>query len=79
MNAETKILETLQKLERNSRPMQTWVKPSWITYLTGWNGEKMRQARQSGLIKFRSNGSGSYEYLVQSIPDQFLINKTKAA
>lgn len=82
MNVETEIArikQLLERLDKNSRPKQNWVSVSWITSITGWNGEKLRQAREQGIVQFRDKSTGGYEYLLQSVPDQFLINKNKAA
>lgn len=52
------------------RKKETWVKAKWIQSLTGWDGEKMRQAREDGLIQFRvENG---YEYLLESLNEKFI-------
>jgi hypothetical protein len=82
MNVETeisRIKQLLERLDKNSRPKQNWVSVSWITSVTGWNSERLRQAREQGLVEYRKKGSGGFEYLLQSIPDQFIINKAKAA
>lgn len=63
---DAKLTSLLQKTNK-----QTWVKVSWITDLTGWDGQKMRQAREDGLIIFRKNDKG-FEYLLESLPEQFI-------
>lgn len=60
----TKILSEEQK--------ETWVGPGWITDLTGWDYEKMRQARDSKIIEFKRSKGGGYLYKLESIPEIFL-------
>lgn len=68
-------LSRIEKLIRNSQPKkQTWVKVSIITALTNWSKEDMRKARENGLVKFKVE-DGSFKYLLESIPDNFLIKK----
>jgi hypothetical protein len=79
MSAHLEILvkRLTHQLELNNRLItkKTWVKVGWIVYLTGWNLNKMRQARDQGLIQFRKTKEGTYEYLLESIPEQFIIKK----
>ncbi len=56
---------------------ETWVGPSWITDLTGWNHEKMRQARDSKIIVFKDSPGGGYLYLLESLPAVFIKNKAE--
>jgi hypothetical protein len=71
------IQRRLKNIEKGRKDKSTWVGASWITMLTGWNGEKLRQARDAGIIKFRSKGSAkSYEYLVESIPEVMILQKS---
>jgi hypothetical protein len=61
--------------QRHAKPKtETWAGPSWVTDLTGWRKEKLRQAREQGLIIYRAAGTG-YEYLLESIPVLFLKNQ----
>ena len=53
----------------------TWVGPGWITDLTGWDKEKLRQARNANIIEFKQSNGGGYLYKLESIPEIF-INKT---
>jgi hypothetical protein len=48
-----------------------WVKVGFITSLTKWNNEKMRQARQQGLIEFEKREDGFW-YNLNSLPKQFI-------
>jgi hypothetical protein len=54
---------------------ETWVGPGWVTDLTGWNNEKMRQARINKIIEFKRSATGGYLYKLESIPEQFIIKK----
>lgn len=55
----------------------TWVSASWITMVTGWKQEKLRQAREQNIIKYKpSEDKKSYVYLLQSIPEMFIKNKS---
>lgn len=49
-----------------------WVKPGFITSLTGWEGEKLRQARQQKLIEWEDREDGRY-YNIDSIHEKFFI------
>jgi hypothetical protein len=70
------IQRRVKSIEKSHKPKVTWVNVSWITMLTGWNGEKLRQAREAGIIKFRSKGSTrSYEYLVESVPEILIAKR----
>lgn len=50
----------------------TWVTAHWITDLTGWDNEKMRQARDSKIIEFKRSQTGGYLYKLESIPEIFI-------
>jgi hypothetical protein len=58
-----------------SKKKETWINANWLTDLTGWNGEKKRQAREQGLVKFKKTETGSYLYLAESIPEIFLLKR----
>lgn len=79
MDAELKqqfelINKKLNALAAGQRK-ETWVGPGWVTDLTGWNNEKMRQAREGNLIEFKRSSTGGYLYKLESIPEQFIIKK----
>jgi hypothetical protein len=62
--------------ERHANPVkraETWVRVGWVTDLTGWNKEKLRQAREQGLVEFKEDGK-SYLYKLESIHPLFLKN-----
>lgn len=62
--------------ERHAKPTKkegTWVRVGWITDLTGWNKEKLRQAREQGLVEFKEEGK-SYKYKLESIHPLFIKN-----
>lgn len=79
MSLEAKVTRIEAKLSRllDRTSRETWVKSHWITELTGWDWKKMNQARRDNLIKFRQNGK-RYEYLLESVPEQFIIKKATA-
>jgi hypothetical protein len=56
----------------NKPEKKTWLKVSFVTGLTGWNGEKLRQARDSQVLEFRKAETGGYEYLLESIPEKLI-------
>lgn len=62
----------LSELMRNS-DKKTWISVRFIQDLTGWDGIKLFEARKQKIIEYRKNKNGGYEYLLESIPDQFLI------
>jgi hypothetical protein len=55
---------------------ETWVKVGWVKTVTGWDKEKLRKAREQGIVKFRKSKNG-IEYLLESIPAIF-IKKNEA-
>jgi hypothetical protein len=68
---------TVDRIERTLKNMtpkkETWVGPTVITNLTGWDGEAMRRARRNGSIKYRRNPkTNGYQYLASSIPERLL-------
>lgn len=74
-------LETKQYLDRinsklsmliEGKKKETWVPASWVTDLTKWDPEKMRSAREHGIIKFKKSKKQSYSYLLESIPQEFI-------
>jgi hypothetical protein len=74
---DKKLTALLNKKETPliSEAKQTWVKVSFVVMLTGWNKRKLYQARQQGLIVYRKTVEKGFEYLVESIPEQFLLKK----
>lgn len=84
MNLETEILDIKKTQIRidsklttllGMRKKQTWVKVHFIQDLTGWTAERFRQARDGGVIEFRKTAANGFEYLLESLPEQF-IKKT---
>jgi predicted secreted hydrolase len=57
---------------------EKWVSAYWIIEATGWDENKLQIARRQKLITFRRKGKQGVEYLLSSIPDQFLIKKQTA-
>lgn len=63
------------KALKQEQAKATWVSCGWITSITGWDHEKLRQARDQGIVEFkRAKGSGIL-YKLQSIPEQFIKQK----
>lgn len=72
-------IDNLTKAVRDSKPVpkRTWVSAGMIMELTGWNKERMRTARENGIIRFKEedeNGVRKIKYLLESIPE-LLIKK----
>lgn len=72
-------VQRLQRLEKKidtlveKQTTPEWVKVSFITRLTGWDNEKMRQARNIGLIAFEKRADGSWWYDLNSLNEKFII------
>ena len=60
---------------KQEKEKATWVGPVWITSLTGWNNEKLRQARDQKIVEYKRSEGGGYKYKLESIPDQFIKQK----
>jgi len=54
---------------------ETWVGPGWVTDLTGWDSEKMRQARDGKIIEYKRSEGGGWLYKLESIPEIFIKQK----
>lgn len=65
----------VDRLYQANKPKQTWVSASWITGLTGWDRNQMRRAREQNIIEFRTKDTGSFEYLLQSLDEKFIVKK----
>lgn len=65
------ILQRVQRIEQQSRTKDKWVSAIWITRLTGWDREVLRQARDQGIIEYREKKGGGIEYLLSSVPPEF--------
>lgn len=79
MDAETKreferLNKKLNELAAGQRK-ETWVSPGWITDLTGWDCEKLRQARNQKIVEYKRSEGGGWLYKLESIPDRFIIKK----
>lgn len=83
MDAETKVVlnkltnqvERLQSTVRTlvmERKKKTYVNAEWIMRATGWTKKELRAARDGKLIEFKGAASRRYEYVLESIPVQFL-------
>lgn len=51
---------------------ETWVSPKWVTDLTQWSAEDLRQARKQGIIEYKESPGGGWLYKIESIPEQFI-------
>jgi len=49
-----------------------WVKVGFITMVTGWDGETLRQARKQGLVEWKDDANKGRIYLLESIPQIFI-------
>lgn len=49
-----------------------WAKQGFIYDLTGWDKEKMRQAREQNLIRWQEREKGVFWYDIDSIHERFL-------
>lgn len=81
MNLEAEIADikkTLKIIASQNRPKQNWVSAKWILKLTGWNSKELASAREQEIVEYRDNETGGYEYLLQSVPEEFRINKTNS-
>lgn len=67
IEAEIRSLKREIRLLKAEKAKETWVSVSVITGLTGWNHRDMTKARQQGLVKYRKNDNGGYDYLLQSL------------
>jgi hypothetical protein len=53
----------------------TWLPPGWVTKLTGWNREELRQARENKIVEYKASPGGGWLYKLESIPEQFIKRK----
>lgn len=56
----------------------TWIPPGWVTDITGWDKEKLRQARDQNIVEFKRSPGGGYLYKLESIPEIFIKQKQSA-
>jgi len=81
---EPEIKREFEKLHKKLNDMMaserkaTWVGPGWVTDITGWNNEKLRQARDQHIVEFKRSEGGGYVYRLESIPEIFIL-KNKAS
>lgn len=78
---DTEIKQEFERLNKKlntimaAQKKETWIGVGFLTELTGWNGEKLRQARNQGLVKWKREGS-RWWYLLESLPEVFIKSKT---
>jgi hypothetical protein len=74
-------MTTVQRLQRIEKKFDSyigkvekpcWVKVGFVTAKTGWGKEKMRQAREQGLIEFEHRENGFW-YNINSLNPIFLL------
>lgn len=63
----------LNKIQNANRPY--WVKATWIMEVTGWDKEKMRQAREQKVVITKGDRCSGILYDLNSI-HPLLIKKT---
>jgi len=72
------INRRLARIERKlSGLLQTqkqlhWAKVGFVEELTGWDRDKMRRARDQGLVKWKDDPIKGRLYLLESIPQLFI-------
>lgn len=76
MDSETKreferLNKKLNDLAAGQRKA-TWVGPKWVTSVTLWSREDLRQAREQKIIEFKESPGGGWLYKLESIPDIFI-------
>jgi hypothetical protein len=67
---QKEILREL-RVAKNTPAKETWVKASRIVELTGWDWKGLQYARNNNLVKYRQLAPKVYEYLLESIADDF--------
>jgi hypothetical protein len=75
-------MTAVQRLQRLEKKIDTlvdvetkpcWVKVGFVRAKTGWRNEKMRQARQQGLIEYIRTNDGGFMYNIKSLDPIFFI------
>lgn len=74
---DAKLTTLLNKPENRKEEKDRWIKVSFVVKLTGWDKKKLYQARQQGLIEWRKTPEKGFEYLLQSIPKEFLLKNSE--
>lgn len=72
--AEIKALKREIRILKQKELKEDWVSVSVITELTGRDHRFMTKLREQGLIKYRINKNGGYDYLLQSLNPIFIKN-----
>jgi hypothetical protein len=68
-------LQKMLKVLTAAQEKATWVSPSWITDITGWDKEKLRQVREQKIVEFKKSDGGGWVYKLESVPQQFIKQK----
>jgi hypothetical protein len=74
MTTEQRIIHIQATLEKIARQVQEpcWVKAGFISEKTGWDHEKLRQARKQGIVVFEVR-DGGFWYDIKSINPIFFL------
>lgn len=70
MTTDQKI-NAIYKMLHEQQQKSTWVSARWITKLTGWTNQEMRDAREQNIVQYKLSGGGGYLYRLESLPDDF--------
>lgn len=59
---------------KKASPKETWISAYFLMDLTGWNADKMEQARRQRIITYRAHDTKKgYEYLLESLNEKFIL------
>jgi hypothetical protein len=61
-----------QLIESENKPC--WVKSGFVSELTGWRAERLRQAREQGLVAYEERHDSGFWYDINSIHHIFFIH-----
>ncbi len=68
------IMYTREMGQEKVKDTKTWVTGKEIMKVTGWDTNAMRRAREYHWLKFKKEKKGTWRYLLESLPDRFIIN-----
>jgi len=80
--SEDVLIQHIKRLERKVdkllseqvKEQEVWVKVTEIRNLTGWDKEKMRRMRNSGILKMKKDPKAGIMYNLSALPQQFISN-----
>lgn len=67
---DNKLSRIEKLLEALNKPKPTWTKVSAVRHLTGWDANKIRRAREVGLIEWKRENGGFF-YNINSLNPLF--------